>query len=349
MISLHLEDYKSLFIGSAFFSCGGGVPYANSIALMNQSAQNPKTKLMSLVDFSPTDWLCTVYAIGASGHGEKKYSSFLLAIQQLEDHLGIQIAGVIPGEIGSEINAVWVANNNNLAIVDTDMVGGRAVPEEQMDLYGLKGIPSTPVVIVNDKSDVIIVKEAHDMVVMEKVYRSFAIAFGGYCYIASRPLQQKNAQTFLPSGTVTKSILVGREMLSCKTENQIIKVFQKNCNSRLLAKGKVMANSLKDEPGFLSGIIHLEGCGVFSSKKFTIHYKNENIIIFQDNEYLCSVPDLISIVDSESLMPVSNNSLQVGNTVLIFGTPSLPVWRTKQGIDLLGPKQFGFNQNYKPL
>ena len=348
MITLRSSSYKSLFIGSSFFSCGGGVPYKNSVELMN-SSNTENVSLLSLDELSDDDWLCTVYAIGASGRGKKEYKAFLVAIECLEQYLGIRIKGVIPGEIGSEINAVWTASKKNIALIDTDMVGGRAVPEEDMDIYGIKNIDSTPVIVVNDQSDVIIVKKSKNGSILESVYRSFAIASGGYCYIASRPIRKANAQLILPPGTISRSILIGDAILNCKSKADLVKALGKKCNSMLLAAGKITSNTLKSEPGFLSGITQISGSGVFEGREFIVHYKNENVILFCGERCLCSVPDSISIIDSDSLLPISNSSLTVGSNVLVFGMPALPMWKTDKGIELLGPRRFGFQEDYVPL
>lgn len=348
MITLSRGNYKSLFIGSSFFSCGGGIPYKNSIELMNSSnAEN--ISLVSLDELSYDDWLCTVYAIGASGRSKKDYKTFLLAIECLEQHLGVHIKGIIPGEIGSEVNAVWTASKKNISLVDTDMVGGRAVPEEDMDMYGILNIDSTPVIVVNDQSDVIIVKNSKNGSILESVYRAFAVASGGYCYIASRPIRKADAQLILTPGTISRSILIGDAILTCKGEAELINALGEKCNSKLLASGKITSNVLKDEPGFLSGVTQISGSGVFDGNEFTIHYKNENIILFSGKRCLCSVPDSISIIDSDSLLPVSNSSLQLRSNVLVFGTPAFPIWKTGKGIELLGPRRFGFQEDYVPL
>ncbi|MEF8700830.1 MAG: DUF917 domain-containing protein [Candidatus Accumulibacter sp. UW20] len=348
MITLNRNSYKSLFTGSAFFSCGGGVPYKISIELMN-SDDSESTNLISLDELSDDDWLCTVYAIGASGRSNKEYKIFLLAVECLEQYLGVKIKGLIPGEIGSEINAVWTASRKNIVLVDTDMAGGRAVPEEDMDIYGINKIKSTPAVVVNDQSDVIIVKNSKNMSILESTYRAFAIASGGYCYIASRPIQKANAQLIFPPGTISRSILIGNVMLKCKSKVEIIAALNDNCNSKLLATGKVTNRMPKEEPGFLSGIIQIMGSEAFDGQEFKIYYKNENIMLFCDKKCLCSAPDSISLIDSDSLLPVSNSSLQLGINVLVFGTPALSIWKTDRGVELLGPKRFGFQESYIPL
>ena len=194
-----------------------------------------------------------------------------------------------------------------------------------------------------------VVKDSKNGSILESVYRAFAVASGGYCYIASRPIRKADAQLILPPGTMSRSILIGDAIITCKSEVELINALGEKCNSKLLATGKVVSNTLKDEPGFLSGVTQISGSGAFEGKEFTIHYKNENIILFCSERCLCSVPDSISIIDSGSLLPISNSSLQSGSDVLVFGTPALPIWKTVKGIELLGPKRFGFQEDYTPL
>ena len=148
---------------------------------------------------------------------------------------------------------------------------------------------------------------------------------------------------------MSRSILTGDAMLTCKSEAELINTLGEKCSSKLLVAGKITSNTLKDEPGFLSGVTQISGSGAFEGNEFTIHYKNENIILLCGKKCLCSVPDSISIVDSDSLLPVSNSTLQLGSNVLVFGTPALPIWKTGRGIKLLGPRRFGFQEDYIPL
>ena len=344
---LSKENYRQLFIGSAFFSCGGGVPYEKSISIMHEPDR--PTVLKPLSEFNPEDWLCTVYAIGASGQGIKKYDAFLLALRELEAYLGICVSGIIPGEIGPEINAVWTANATNTALVDTDMVGGRAVPEEQMDIYGINNIKSTPAIVVNDRSDVLVVKNSHDMKILEKIYRSFAIASGGYCYIASRPIKQVDACKLLPSGTVSTALNAGNIFNIADSVDELVSSLDRKLRSKLLLKGEIVSFEEKNESGFFSGVISLIEIEEDAHEKYTLHFKNENIILFKDRKYVCSVPDLISIVDLNTLLPIPCSSLTSGLRVMVFGTPALQLWKTDAAIAMLGPDRFGFQHAYNPI
>ena len=349
MITLCSEKLRDLFLGASFFACGGGVPYDVSIALMCAPDRGSDPLLTSLDEFSADDCLCTVYAIGASGKGKKNYPAFLSAIKHLEEAVAVPIRGIVPGEIGSEVNAVWVASALGIPVVDGDMVGGRAVPEEQMDIYGIYGVTSTPVAVVNEQGDVLLVKVAHDPIVLEGVYRAFAVASGGYCYVAGRPLRQADAKKILPTGTMSRALRVGAELRHSHSPEQAIEALARICDTSLLAIGVVAENALRDEPGFLAGTLRIQGTGAFKGHLYDMHYKNENTILFRDNEYVCSAPDLLSLLDARSRMPISNAKVREGMNVLVLGTPALPVWQSAQGISLCGPAHFGFDHDYKPL
>ena len=39
----------------------------------------------------------------------------------------------------------------------------------------------------------------------------------------------------------------------------------------------------------------------------------------------------------------------VGKEVTVFGVPAIDRWRTLKGLEILGPRHFGFNQDYVPM
>ncbi len=59
-------------------------------------------------------------------------------------------------------------------------------------------------------------------------------------------------------------------------------------------------------------------------------------------------PDLICVVD-DSELGVTNSRLKIGLKVNIIGVKAPSIWRTEKGLELLGPKHFNFNIEYKPV
>lgn len=346
---LAFEDIARLFEGSAYYACGGGVPPASAAKLLSSLGGEMSLCMKPLEEFGGEDVLCTVYAIGAAGAAKKNYAALVVAFDLLEKHIGQKIAGVIPGEIGSEINAVWVAHHRRIPLVDSDMVGGRAVPEEQMDIHSIGGYPTTPVVVVNDQGDVLTVGSARNAATLEAVYRAFAVASGGYCYVAGRPMNAQFASKILPSRTISAALTLGARIRACSTESDLIAAVEECCGSMLLATGCIVELVKSAKAGFNAGTIRINGSGRHEGHGFEVFYQNENLVLVDGSACLCSVPDLITVVDSATLRPIHSSLLNLGAEVLVFGTPALPIWQTKPAREVFNPSHFGLSYEHVPL
>jgi uncharacterized protein len=63
-----------------------------------------------------------------------------------------------------------------------------------------------------------------------------------------------------------------------------------------------------------------------------------------------SVPDLITIVDTETGEAISTELLRFGQRVSILAWPCDPLWRTPRGLELAGPAAFGYGDlEYTPF
>ena len=80
-----------------------------------------------------------------------------------------------------------------------------------------------------------------------------------------------------------------------------------------------------------------------------ILFKNENIvakIINCDGEakVLATVPDLISILDSQSGEVIPNEEVRYGLRVSVIVLPCSPLLRTEQALKIVGPHAFGYQE-----
>ena len=64
---------------------------------------------------------------------------------------------------------------------------------------------------------------------------------------------------------------------------------------------------------------------------------------------LATTPDLICPVDTETFTPVPTDALKYGKRVMVGGLKRFPLWRTKEGLELVGPRYFGVDTDYIPL
>ena len=64
---------------------------------------------------------------------------------------------------------------------------------------------------------------------------------------------------------------------------------------------------------------------------------------------LASVPDLIIIVDYETSEPINAERLRYGQRVAVFAVGCPAFYRTEAALDVVSPRNFGFDVDYVPL
>ena len=80
-----------------------------------------------------------------------------------------------------------------------------------------------------------------------------------------------------------------------------------------------------------------------------MEFQNENLTAVVDGNMLATTPDLICLVDTETFTPIPTDALKYGKRVMVVGLKCFPLWRTKEGLDLVGPRYFGVDTDYIPL
>ena len=97
------------------------------------------------------------------------------------------------------------------------------------------------------------------------------------------------------------------------------------------------------------GKVVLEGIGEYKGHTAYVEFQNENLTATVDGKILATTPDLISLVDTETYIPVTTDGLKYGKRVMVVGLKCFHLWRTEKGIELVGPRYFGVDTDYIPL
>ena len=79
-----------------------------------------------------------------------------------------------------------------------------------------------------------------------------------------------------------------------------------------------------------------------------VWFKNEHIISYRDGEVDVTVPDLICVLDTDGV-PVTNPFYEKGQGLVVFALPAPEQWTTQKGLEVFGPKSFGFDMEYVPF
>jgi DUF917 family protein len=116
-----------------------------------------------------------------------------------------------------------------------------------------------------------------------------------------------------------------------------------------LFEGKIVDVERKTVSGFARGEARLEGINDSAGGSMLIQFQNENLVAIRDGEIVCSVPDLISLLDVDTGLPITTEYLRYGYGVVVVGMPANEKWRTPEALEVVGPRYFGYDIDYIPI
>lgn len=78
-----------------------------------------------------------------------------------------------------------------------------------------------------------------------------------------------------------------------------------------------------------------------------IEFQNENLMVKSispsgKSQILAAVPDLISIIDSDTGEPITTDTVKYGLRVAVITIPCAPLLKTPKALEFVGPKAFGY-------
>jgi DUF917 family protein len=118
---------------------------------------------------------------------------------------------------------------------------------------------------------------------------------------------------------------------------------------QLLFEGPVVERDWKDEDGYMTGTVLVEGRGEFEGHKLKIWHRNENHVTWLDDQPYVTSPDLIMTADGKTGQPYTNADIDKGTELSIIGRAANPLFETPEGIATGGPRHYGFDLDHRPF
>ncbi len=354
MRTITVKDLGDLSVGATLLGTGGGGdPYIGK--LMAEAAISRYGPITLLdIDELPNEGLVIPAAMmGAPTVMVEKIPNggeILKAVSSLERTLGQKAVAIMTIEAGG-INSMIplaVAAQMGLPVIDGDSMG-RAFPELQMTSFHVHGIRATPMALVDEKGNHLVI-EAIDNPWTERLARTATVAMGGAAIIALYPMTTCQAKTAVVRGTINKAMALGRLLrdVSMSVEDRTQHLQQDHGGVEFFS-GKVADVERHSGDGFARGTLACTGLGRYADSILRIEFQNENLIAILDGKVVATVPDLICVMDRETLIPVTTESLTYGHRVTVYGFPCDPVWHTSKGMDTVGPRYFGYGVDHTSL
>ncbi|MHA2226761.1 MAG: DUF917 domain-containing protein [Candidatus Hodarchaeales archaeon] len=349
---LTINDTQNLVEGAKILGTGGGGDSDQARKRIQESYSAGKYfKIQELSEFLPTDMVCIIGMVGGGVSVEdKKFirnlpvsSSNVLvdAVEELETYLGYQFTGFISTEMGpgNIVVPLWVGAHLKRVAVDGDMCGGRSKPMISISTTNVAGISITPLAVVSNFADRLILKEAISDKRAEDICRALARISNGTIGVARCPMTALECQKAIVPGTISLAIQLGQEITEANSKKiSPLPTIERVLDAQLVFTGTVDHFSRSEKGGFTSGEIGLR------SKNHTlkIWYKNEYLLSWLDGKQYISCPDSLLVVDfltGKGLTPWEDE-FQEDREIAVLVRPSASIWKTRKGLEVFGPQVF---------
>jgi uncharacterized protein len=267
--------------------------------------------------------------------------------EQLQYLTGRRVAALMAGEIGGGngvLPVCWAAGMR-LPLVDADGMG-RAFPEVPQVTMQLAGISPSPAVMTDERGNLIVFQTISGQW-MERLERAAAVEFGGAASSTEFSLTAAQARDATVRNSVSLALRIGEAV--ARADGDPVAALIAEIGAFRLVTGKVSDVERQTRSGFVRGSVVIEGLGADSGRLIRLELQNENLVALERGRLLASVPDLITVLDSETADAIATERIRYGQRVTVIAFACDPVWRTAKGIAATGPRTFGYDFDYQPV
>ena len=362
------QELVDMLVGSCIQSTRGCDP-EQSIKQVKEALNKGKQFKLIAIDNFPADWMVVaVQGLGGGGAWEHviertqhqnlptitSAQANSRVVDLLSEHMGKEVKALVRSEAaGATTTALLVAADKGIPTLDAGITG-RAVPEVQQSIPWINGIASIPTAIITRWGDEIIIKHAVDEYRVEDIGRAIAVASGGGATITMTPMSGEQLHRGAIPGNLSEAILFGKTVREARQAGKDpIAALLDVSNGYKLFQGIVTKSDERGDRGFNWVDVEIEGINEYAGHTYKVFVKNENIVAWLDDEVDVISPDYIYNLNPETGESTTGGGGVGGYPldveVVMVGVPAPEQWRSEKGIELIGPRHFGFDFEYTPI
>lgn len=364
MKKLNRQELLDILYGATILGTGGGGSLKVGIEKIDKAlAAGKEFKLVTFDELEPDDIIGTPYSCGAisplTEEERKKYERLpqpeegphVLALKQMEEFLGKEVKAVISTELGggNTASAFYVGAMTDRLIMDGDPAG-RSVPCLQHSTYFLNNVPIYPISVMNKFGEGAVFTKVYDDFRAEDLVRALAVVSQNTIAVVDHVNTAKVLKDAVIKGAISHAWKLGEAFRLAKEagKDYAQEVAQAGGGVKIF-QGVVDSNDWGTKDGYTLGTMVVKGEGDYAGKEYKIWYQNENIITWMDGEYYATVPDLVCVFNDDAKEPLLNPYGEKGMRVSIIVLPAPEEWTTQRGLEVFGPKSFGYDIDWKPF
>jgi N-methylhydantoinase A/oxoprolinase/acetone carboxylase beta subunit/DUF917 family protein len=364
---LSTVDLELLRIGTYILGCGGGGdPFPEYLMSKNLLDNGESIRVIDLKDIGKhikgegsIASLCNAGSPTVTSE-QLKGPGMVKCVEVMTELTGKSPDLVFPVEIGGgnglSVFQVATTSRLNVPVVDCDLMG-RAYPTHWQTIpivYCGDKAYYPPTVLSNGNGNTVIITESKSDYLLEKVMRASLSEIGCTVDVMNPPMKASDMDRDTIHGSLSLAWRIGRAVRIARQRSEVYKMPQAILDSvqksgKLLFQGKIVGVERRLFKGHVWGEVLIESLDKLHKMK--IPFKNENIYAMMDDEVVCSVPDLISVIDSDSGEAIGTPDYRYGLFVFVLGIAPSNKWTdTERGIANGGPKAFDLDDiEYVPI
>ncbi|MEA2457607.1 MAG: uncharacterized protein QOC95_579 [Thermoleophilaceae bacterium] len=239
----------------------------------------------------------------------------------------------------------WAANLG-LPLVDADGMG-RAQSALQRQVMHLAGLPAGPVVLTDGRGNTLELRPADDAWA-ERLARGAAGTLGGICAGAMYSMTVAEARAAAIQGSISRAFRLGDAFGAVGDAGEPA-TLEEAVGGAVLMLGKVVHVERRVDDRFVHGSATVSGTGEYEGRQLRLELQNEFLLAIEDGELRAAVPDVISVLASDTTDPVDTQHLAYGQRVTVLALPAPDPWRSEAGLWLAGPRTFGYDVDYAEI
>lgn len=317
---------RAMVYGGAVLGGGGGGSLASGLKAMREALKAGRPKLVPLDAVAPEAILATLSAVGSVDRaGTLDEAHFGRALQLFETVAERRVFGFIASEVGPRAVTYGLLQSARTGqpVVDAPC-NGRAHPLTAMGALGLHLEPSrlSATAAVGGRKgspDYLEIALRATVATAGRLVRQ-AAARSGAMAVVRNPLPASWVRRHAAVGGLTYAARVGRALLAALPAGSkaVLEVLARQMGGKVLASGAVAEVSLDSKTGFTLGEVRITGERDGGLRLPTC---NEFMAAVMQGRTVAAFPDLITVFDRETGVPLASTEVRVRQPVAVLVVP----------------------------
>ncbi|KAK7032883.1 hypothetical protein R3P38DRAFT_2618769 [Favolaschia claudopus] len=358
---------------------GGGNPYPTYLKARQLMREGKSIRIVDHLSLADDAVLVRGCFMGSPSVGSERLTAaadILEAGTELAKYCGVsKFAATLCDEIGGSngMQSLVMSASYGIPAFDGDLMG-RAYPKLNQVLPAVYGRPNalTPAALCDGDNNVVLLTKVKNEHMVETLMRTVATEMGSSAALCCSPLPVSEARDYGITRTISQAWRIGRAISMGRRSNNlkgIPEAILQLQSGVCLFVGKIVNCSRAMRAGFTWGEIRiaqlpddeLENSPTTPSPGTTAHgdhmvipFQNENLCAYTEKEdgsrtLAAIVPDLISVLDSQSGSYLGSQDYCYGLRVTVIVMAGSPLWHSEAGLQSGGPAAFGFEHSFTTI